>query len=492
MLPLLIAAAAALAVPATGGGPMVPLPLVEGDETMVVTHHRIKTGQGVLAYDAIAGRLPVRNDESGEVRGHAFFVAYVARSQDGRPRPLTVIWNGGPTTSSILLHTQMFGPRRLDGDHFVDNAETLLKTSDLVFYDPIGTGFSRPENAAAEPEFLSTLGDFAATAEFVRAYRAAFRADDQPLFLAGESYGTWRVSGVSELLAERGVPIAGAILISGGMPGSQMSYAFNDAMAIPARTAAAFAHDKLPADLMRDRATTLAASERWARDVYWPALEHVDALDPAQREEIAADLARYTGFDVAKIDRKALVVTNSAYLHGLLGSDAAHKLDTYDMRLVGPQPDAVGDKKAIGDYLRGELGYATDLAYTDVEDGYMPAPGPARRSTGDRWDYNHVAITPEMIAHMQSGSGPPASQPWLQHALRIEPGMRVFVAAGRFDSYNMCAGNLVMTAKLGPAVAARVTNRCYEGGHMMYAHDAANRATLAGDVARFETGAASR
>jgi carboxypeptidase C (cathepsin A) len=130
--------------------------------------------RGDLEYEARAGRLPIRNDETGEVRGYAFFVAYVAKPTDSKPRPLIFLWNGGPTTSSILVHSEMFGPRRFTAAGMVDNAETLLTTSDLVFYDPIDTGFSRPARPEYDKEFLSVLGDFAATAEFIRAYRVKF------------------------------------------------------------------------------------------------------------------------------------------------------------------------------------------------------------------------------------------------------------------------------------------------------------------------------
>ena len=238
-------------------------PLVSGDESIVVTTHQVKTVKGVLKYEARAGRLPIRNDESGEVRGYIFFVAYVAKTP-GAPRPLTFIWNGGPTSNSLLVHTEMFGPRRLEHTGFVDNAETLLATSDLVFMDPVGTGFSRPARPEYDREFLSTLGDFAATAEFIRAYRAKFHSAHQALFLAGESYGTWRVNGATEILVGRGEKVSGAILISGGIPGSQMPFEFSDAMYIPARTAAAFFHHKLPPELLQDREATLKAGERLA------------------------------------------------------------------------------------------------------------------------------------------------------------------------------------------------------------------------------------
>lgn len=458
------------------------LPLASGDETIVVTSHQIKTAAGVLKYEARAGRLPIRNDESGEVRGYIFFVAYVVRTP--AVRPLTFIWNGGPTTNSLLVHTEMFGPRRLDKTAFVDNAETLLRTSDLVFMDPVGTGFSRPARPEYDREFLSTLGDFAATAEFVRAYRARFNAGHQPLFLAGESYGTWRVSGAAELLVEKGEKVSGAILVSGGIPGSQMPFEFSDAMYIPARTAAAYFHHKLPPDLMKDRDDALKQVNEWITSTYLPALGHVDTLGDDQKERIAADLARFTGVHPEQINHKTLVMTNRDYLHGLFEGDPARVLNTYDMRITGTEREKPERKWLVSDYLRGELGYATDLAYTGLEDGYMPTPGPARRSTSERWIYDHTDVTPTLMARMQAGSGPPNSQPWLHNAMQIDHDLRVFVAAGRYDSLNMCEGNLQMAAKLVANLSRRFTNRCYEGGHMMY-RDQATRLALSDDIGRF-------
>ena len=454
--------------------------LVSGDEPIVVTSHQVKTTRGILKYEARAGRLAIRNDESGEVRGYIFFVAYVAKA-DKTPRPLTFVWNGGPTSNSLLVHTEMFGPRRIETGGFVDNAETLLATSDLVFMDPVGTGFSRPARPEYDREFLSTLGDFAATAEFIRAYRARFHATHQPLFLGGESYGTWRVNGATEILVERGEKVRGAILISGGVPGSQMPFEFSDAMYIPARTAAAFFHHKLPPELQKDREATMRQVNDWITTTYLPALEHRDTLSEAEKTQIVADLARYTGVKPEQINSKTLVMSNREFLQGLFPEKV---LNTYDMRRIGADRDDPARKEYIGDYLRDELGYNTDLAYTGLEDGYMPTPGPARRSTGERWVYDHTDVTPDLIARMQAGSGPPNSLPWLQNAMRIDHHLRVFVAAGRYDSLNMCEGNVRMSAKLEEDLSRRFTHHCYEGGHMMY-RDQPTRLRLSEDIGRF-------
>jgi carboxypeptidase C (cathepsin A) len=484
LLDFLAAAVAAADVP----------PLVSGDESIVVTAHQIKLPKGTLKYEARAGRLPIRNDESGEVRGYLFFVAYVEKTT-GAPRPLTFIWNGGPTANSLLVHTEMFGPRRLEHGGFVDNAETLLAASDLVFMDPVGTGFSRPARPEYDREFLSTLGDFAATAEFIRAYRARFHAGRQPLFLAGESYGTWRVNGATEMLVGRGEKVRGAILISGGIPGSQMPFEFSDAMFIPARTAAAFFHHKLPPDLMKDREATLKAVTDWISATYLPALSHRDSLSDAEKMQIVAELARFTGVRPEQIDHNILVMSNRDYLHGLFDGDPGKVLNTFDMRITmrstgTGREDDPARRGFIADYLRDELGYGSDLAYTGLEDGYMPSPGPARRSTSERWVYDHTDVTPELLARMQAGGGPPNSQPWLQNAMRIDHDLRVFVAAGRYDSLNMCEGNLRMAAKLEEDLSRRFTNRCYEGGHMMY-RDQPTRLQLSDDIGRFVAQTAS-
>ena len=462
-------------------------PLISGDEPIIITQHHVKTVAGDLQYEARAGRLPIRNDETGEVRGYCFFVAYIVKprlDKPTKPRPLTFLWNGGPTTSSILVHSEVFGPRRLTSTGMLDNAETLLAHSDLVFYDPVGTGFSRPAHPGDEKEFLSVLGDFAATAEFVRAYRAKFRAENQPLFLGGESYGTWRVCGTTELLTKRGIHVAGVILLSGGVPGSLMPAAFQDAMYVPARTAAAFELHKLAPDLMRDKAATMKAVGDWAYNIYMPALEHIEDLTPAQRETIATDLAHYIGVRPDQIDRKTLVLSNNAYRNGLFDGDKTKVLNTYDMRISGTEPVMPGRQRILTSYLRDELAFNTDLAYTDLEDGYMPLPGPERRSTGERFDYNHVEITPTAMERMKAGGGPPLSQPWLQNAMRLDPAIKVYVAAGRYDSLNMCEGNVHMSAKLEPPLANRFTHVCYEGGHMMY-RDPATRLQLSKDLAQF-------
>jgi hypothetical protein len=238
---------------------------------------------------------------------------------------------------------------------------------------------------------------------------------------------------------------------------------------------------------MRDRQSTMKAVAEWTQTVYWPSLDRLDKLSPEERESIVQKLALFIGVKPEQINHKTLVMTNLEYRKGLFAGDSTKELNTYDMRIAGAEQEQPGRARTLSGYLRHELGYQTDLAYTGLEDGYMPRPGPDRRSTGDRWSYNHVELTPQSMARMNAGGGPPLSQPWLQNAMHLDKQIRVFVAAGRYDSLNMCEGNQLMSAKLEPDLARRFMHACYEGGHMMY-RDQPTRLQLVSDIEHFLLG----
>jgi carboxypeptidase C (cathepsin A) len=470
---------------ATTASHLIP-PLVSGDEPIVVTEHRIQSTHGPLVYEARVGRLPIRSEETGELRGHIFFVAYVVKSK-GPPRPITFAWNGGPTVASDIIHMEGLGPRRRTKNGMVSNAETLLADSDLVFYDAMETGFSRPEKPEFAAEFLNLKGDVAATAEFMRAYRARFRTVDQPLFIAGESYGVFRAAALADLLTERGEKIAGVMLISGDIANIPMPIPFYDAMHVPARTATAFFYHRLPPELLQDREATMKAVNQWATAVYQPALEHLAQLSEADREKIATDLARFTGLRPDQVDRKTLVVHAEHYLEDFFDGDRTRTLSGHDMR----ETDSSDDPSAairVDRYLRDELGYATDLTYAGLEDGYMPTPGHPRRATYEQFYYNADSVTKEDLDRTKKESEVTYiardNPPWIINAMRRDKTMPVFVATGRYDPLNMCEGDVAATATAAPEFSSRIFNHCYEGGHIMYRDEAA-RLVLARDLSDF-------
>ena len=478
------------AAPTNSSTPSLLPPLAMGDEPIVVTEHRIQTEHGPLTYETRVGRLPIRNEETGEVRGRIFFCAYVVTSK-GATRPLTFAWNGGPTSPSNLIHLELLGPRRRVGDRVVDNAQTLLTDSDLVFYDPVETGFSRPEKPEFAPEFLNMKGDVAATVEFIRAYRRRFGAARQPLIVAGESYGVFRGAAVVDRFTAEGEKVAAAILISGDIPNIPMPIPFYNAMHIPARTATAFYFHRLPAELQKDRDATLKEVNQWITSTYMPALEHVDQLNDAEREKIATDLARYIGLRPDQVNRKTLVVPVKYFLEGFFDGDRTANLMGIDARLTTKDHFDVGSPALVSRYYRDELGYMTDLSYSPLEPGYMPTPGPLRRPNYLQWIYNQDGITPEIIA-AASAEGEVTliaknNPQWIPNAMKADKNLKVFVASGRYDPLNMCEGDAIATATLPPDLSKRITNHCYEGGHMMY-RDEPTRLQMSHDLSEFVRG----
>src|SRR5215472_17897536 len=205
------------------------------EDQIVTTRHQITVSGRPLKYTARAGRLPILNNETGEVHGKLFFTAYTLDAAvPAKPRPLTFLWNGGPGSSSSLVHLLGFGPRRLQPDGTaVGNQGTWLDQTDLVFVDPIGTGYSRPTKAEYGPEFYQTRGDAESVAEFIRVYRNRFEVWDAPLFLAGESYGVIRAAGVVDLLQRRGIGVSGIVLMGLQLPIGQLSNDQRTVLSLP-------------------------------------------------------------------------------------------------------------------------------------------------------------------------------------------------------------------------------------------------------------------
>ena len=467
-----------------------------------ITRHQITVNGSVLKYTARVGLIPILNNEAGDIHGHFGFVSYTLdRAATQPPRPVVFVWNGGPGANSTTVHFVGFGPRRLrssdDPAHapaapvpveLYDNDATWLDFADLVFVDPVGTGFSRPTKPEYAAEFLNTLGDLASTAEFIRLYLTRFDLLNTPVFLAGESYGTWRASGAAEALEKKGVRVAGVILISGGVQMGKVSPdAVRTALFVASRTATAFYHKKLAPELLRDEKATLDEARTWAMTEYAPAWDRRDSLSDGEREKVAMQLARYTGVDASTIDRKTLMMSSPQYTSTLL-RDQSLTLGRYDMRITqtagagrggggGANAEPVTRGSVMMNYIRNDLGFKTDLTYQGVENGYAPA-GAGGRGAGAQWVWNQgtttlssaeASATRAGAASVGSGDGPPGgSQPWLRRAMDLDPKITVFVAAGLYDSLNSCADNDYLVSVLEPQFARNFTVGCYRGGHMMY------------------------
>ena len=469
----------------------------DSDNQVATTRHEVKVGTRVLKYTATAGLLPIRNNETGEIHGNVFFVAYVLdHTSNEQKRPLMFLWNGGPGANSTLVHLSGFGPVRIKSNddptgppdcacELEDNQTTWLDQADLVFVDPVGTGYSRPTKPEYGAEFYSTLGDIASVGEFIRVYLTRFDAWNSPLFLTGESYGVWRAAGVAEALEQRGIKVTGVVMISGGVgSGSPVADEMRAALFIPTRAASAFYHKKLSPDLQKDLPATLSNVETWAQTVYAPALVKHDTLSDSERQSIITQLSRFTGLDAPLIDPKTLIVGRQQFAEQLL-KDSKEVLGRFDTRLTTTVENGIGPgrNRLILNYLRSELMFKTDLPYQGIEDGFLPNSGGRPFSVGSRWNYNQGPPQPPGTPP-NSDSPPGGTQPWLPRAIKLNPELKAFVATGMYDSLNSCPLNTFLIDQLEAGVKQNITAKCYEGGHMMYESRGA-REQLKQDVTAF-------
>jgi carboxypeptidase C (cathepsin A) len=486
-----------------------------GEEPIVTTHHAVTVGDRTLRYTARAGRLPIRDNETGDVHGQMFFVAYALDRAPGTgPRPLTFAWNGGPGSNAALVHLVGFGPKRIapprtaragPAAHWVvePNPESWLDATDLVFVDPIGTGYSRPTRAEYGPEFYQTRGDAESVAEFVRVYRTRFDAWDAPIFLAGESYGVVRAAGVADALQRRGTEVRGVILLGLALPLGTMSPAMRTALGLPGFTVAAFTHRKLAPDLQRDLDSTIAQSQAWAVSRYAQALERRDSLPDAEREAVIRNVARFIGLDPSVVDRRGLAVNRLTFSTSLLKGEG-RVVGHYDSRMTAPLDttqqmydptrdpslqDLLDDVTVLR-YLRQELGYESDLRYQGPFGGGYPPPTAFRgdwMSTRWAWPAAQSARSDTSRAggarRGAAADSSEAPQP-LRDAMRTNPSLRVLVGCGIYDLVCSACGNAWSAANLEPSLRRNVIVRSYPGGHAMYTDPRAH-AQLKRDVARF-------
>lgn len=458
------------------------------DETPAVSHHEIHIGGKTLAYTATAAQMPIKNS-SGETEAHIFYMAYTLDgTSDPSTRPVTFAFNGGPGSASIWVHMGAMGPRRAklldNGDmppppyRIVDNENTWLDQTDLVFIDPVGTGYSRAKTPEVARRFNGVQGDLQSVGEFIRMYVTRNDRWMSPLFIAGESYGTFRAAGLAGYLIDQGIAVNGIVLISTILnfatirPGLTNSLAC--ALHLPTYTADAWYHKKLPADLQKDLKTTLREAENWAMTGYLEALDKGDRLTTAERKTVIDKLARYTGLEPRYIDNSELRFDVAHFTRELL-RDKRLTIGRLDGRLTGPSPLNAGEtsefdpsstlprppfQAAFLHYVRSELGYKSDSVYY-VSGGIMP------------WDWgvqNSYADTSNM----------------LRNAFAKNPHLKVLVCAGYYDLATpyFAAEYTLNHMGIHPEMHANISWQFYQAGHMMYI-DRESHAKLKRDISDF-------
>jgi carboxypeptidase C (cathepsin A) len=458
-----------------------------------ITRHVLKTGGLSLAYEAEAGSVPIKDVATGEPLGNLFYVAYRAPAAPGKVRPITFIWNGGPGAASASLNFEGFGPKRIEGQALVDNVDTWLTDSDLVFMDAMGVGFSRAVSPQAQENFTSIVGDIGATTEFIRAYLLRHGAEDRPLIIAGQSYGAGRAGASAYQLLKRGFDVRGIALISNtqGLPRYPEEEILADAMHVGDYAVAALYYKKLPPGLGATPAEARAKAEQWAREVYIPALRRRDELTETERRALIADLARHIGLEPKDIDDKTLSLTQGKFLGALVPGRLPYYLDYRKLTPYRTPSLTLGVR-----YTRRELGYPTDLSYLPVEpltDGFAPT-GTYPPTVNEAWLHTNVyGATREQVAAAQAefaksgrigmGSYGPRL-PGAAEAMALSSRLKVLVAHGAYDALGGCSMDAERGKRMASPYREAVSMRCYLAGHAIY-RDAPARAQFAADMRRF-------
>mgnify|MGYP005811704885 CR=1 FL=1 len=444
----------------------------------VVTHHEIKIDGKTIRYTATAGRLPIK-EMDGTIAAEMFFVAYTMDGADPAKRPVTFAFNGGPGSASMWLHMGALGPKRvlLDKEgmlppppyRLVDNASSPLDVTDVVMVDAIGTGYSRPADMMKAKKFWGMKGDIESFGEFIRMYISRYERWSSPLYLFGESYGTTRSAGIAGYLSDKGISFNGIVLLSTVLTFESLDFGFeNDVpypLIVPSYTMIAAYHKKLAPDLMQDLAKTRAEVEHWASNDYALALEKGDALDPAERQKIIQQLARYTGLTPQLIDQANLRIDVRTFTHNLLGAEKL-RVGRLDGRYAGPDPQGYMNTQffdptsantggpytsVINDYIRRDLNYKVDMPYN----------GSARELPGFEWEWGNRTTAPETASALRSAM---VKNKW----------MKVLVMEGYYDlATPYYAANYTMDhMNLPDEYRKNISYATYESGHMVYLREA--------------------
>src|SRR5579863_4122781 len=463
----------------------------EPEDKVVQTKHSARIGGQEIKYTATAGML-VMKDEEGKPKASVFYMAYTRDDvTDVAQRPIMFTFNGGPGSASVWLHLGAFGPRRVEmGDagallpppyKLVDNESSLLDVTDLVFIDPVSTGYSRPVPGENANQYHGIQQEVASVGDFIRLYATRSKRWTSPKFLAGESYGTTRAAGLSGYLQQRyGMYLNGIILISSILnfqtaefdTGNDLPYI----LYLPTYTAIAWYHKKLPADLQTDLQKAVQESRNFAAHEYADALMVGDGLPAARRAEIAQKLSRLTGLSAEYLERSNLRIEIQRFDKELL-RDQRRTVGRLDGRFTGIDEDAAGARPeydpslaaivgpytaTFHDYVRGDLKFESDLFYEYLTGRVQP------------WNYEPYENRYINVAET------------LRRAMTQNPFLRVFVGKGYYDLATpfYAAEYTFAHLSLDDSLRGHLTGGYYEGGHMMYVH-LPSLAKLKSDLAQF-------
>ena len=454
-------------------------------ETNSVTKHDWSEGGRTVHYTATAGNLLIR-DEQDKANGSIFYVAYTEDGVDAKTRPVTFFYNGGPGSATIWLHMGSLGPVRVITQspdatgpapfEWVQNPQSLIDKSDLVFIDAPLCGFSRAVGKGTAKDFAGTDQDIHAFEKFIVRYITVNQRWNSPKFLFGESYGTTRSAGLVAALQNDGIEFNGVTLLSSilnynrrapGLDYEAIGY-------LPSYAAIAYHFKKVKTNV--SMAEWVQQARLFARGPYTEALQQGDKLPAAEFDAMAAKVAAITGLSVEYVKQSKLRISATRFRKELLRGDE-RILGRYDARFMGWDPESAGENPGYdpsdtgisGVYVGAFHDYIQkDLKYMSQEPYYLSGPG-----LNQVWDFKHRPAG-GFGGGGGGGRGGEQNQPDvavdLSDAMRKNPKLRVFSANGYFDlatpffsteydlSHMDLPGNLVGNVQFG----------YYPAGHMVY------------------------
>ncbi|MEX0943764.1 MAG: hypothetical protein WD002_14605 [Pseudomonadales bacterium] len=456
----------------------------EPEDRTVTTQHTVKVRGKELKYTATVGTVVLREEvdkEGHKAKAEMFFVSFTRDGVRNRARrPITFSFNGGPGSSSVWMLLGLLGPRRvpLSKDQnerlappyqLTDNEYTLLEESDLVFIDPIGTGYSRAiHGEESNPdEFFSFRRDLDSVGEFIRLFVSRNERWASPKFLIGESYGTTRAAGLSGHLQDRhGLFLNGVMLVSVVLNFQTLLFrAGNDlpfVLYLPSYALTARYHGKLAAKYQRmDEQKFIAEVRQFAETEYNVALMQGDRLSAADEEHIAKKVSGYTGLSEQYVKGSNLRIEIMRFTKELLRTDSKN-LGRFDSRIVGIDKDDVAENferdpsfdivhgvysACLNDFVRRELKFESDLPYEILSFKILP-----------KWKYDEFENSYVNTAETLRG------------AMMKNPNLKVFVANGYYDLATPFFATEYTFDHLGlrGGLQANIEMGYYHAGHMMY------------------------
>lgn len=446
-----------------------------------ITSHLIQLESGPLAYKATVGTLSAR-DKKGDIKGEIGYTAYI---MEGSPsnRPITFAFNGGPGSSSVWLHLGAIGPRRIvlpeEGQsitppyRITDNLETILDLTDLVFIDPIGSGFSKANSLDDAKPFYDLAGDIRVIGDFIHDYINTNNRWNSPKYLAGESYGTLRASGLAEYLQnEHSMYLNGIVLISCAIDFQTFFFARHTDnqlpyfLSLPTYAVTAWHHGRYRPEATIEEVVDDALS--FVYETYVPVLFRNSSLNKAEKETLYDQIAELSGLRYETVRRNKGKIHERLFITEFF-ADESKVLGMYDTRLTAEVPDpayvdffqdpsvsSIGGiiGGAFHEYIQNELDFSpsqyTFLSFEAYE------------------NWNFFSRTPWGYPNLMSA---------LRNAMVVNPKMKVFVASGYYDcvtpfaATDYCFDHL----DLPDSYKENVQMENYEGGHMYYLNPLARK-----------------